>query len=493
MLNIVSIKAHSAEKIKPQRLGNVKQCLTCPKSESNIHRRDYDRAKPVRIFELLKEDEDKQKVKKGSVCKKILPERVGSCAYNKPKNSFSHVRRNLNFNIVPDNIPNDKTNNVHLLDKSELTSSHRTIKQVSEPKIRRSLVEPNSIKNIYLQKHKKVIDKQSKLEVLKENVPTVKKSGIPIHHDKSKHNICSHNYSITKVQRKITSNDISTKKPLQASQFINSQQNNRCHKTCSLNEIHLKYQGTETLKEKDECIERLYNSLQSTKIIAPENGLNAKHASSETISVNVNEIMHLKRELENLVNTTEENLNKLKSTLSCVTRLLVPQESVPPQSGISNGREEHFKLTLDKEVQVNTCCKLLQSAEENSKFHSSGISEMHRIEKENLDIRCRNLSQDNLDESFLNLEDRLGIKQTEAIQKSCSMQNTPVIKKYTQKRSLREYMSLKSTMSFLQTPDGKALYQRSNVDSSVVLSRTSISNKVLTEFQSLYSDSPDST
>ncbi|XP_078034379.1 uncharacterized protein LOC144468636 [Augochlora pura] len=489
MLNMVSIKAHSTEKIKPSTFEN-RQCLTCPKSKTNIHRRDYDIAKPVRIFELLKEDKDEQKVEKSSTYKKILPERVGICTDSKPK---SRVRKNLNFNITSNYPPNNKTNSVHILDKSDLISSHCTTKQVLEPKVGRTLLAPNSIKNIHLQKHKKETDKKSKLDALKENVSPEKKSGIPIYHDKSKQNIFNHNYSITKGRAKITSNNITTKKPLQASQFINSQQNNR-FQTSSANETYLKHQGTEPLEEKDVYIERLHDNLQNTKMMVPENGLNAKDTLSETISINVNEVIHLKRELENLTTATEENLNKLKSTLSRVTRLLIPQESVQ-QSSISNSRGEHVKLSSDKEVQVDICCKLLRSAQKNSNIHSSGISEMHRIEKENLTIRCKNLSGDNSDDSFLNLEDELGIEQSEPIKNLsiCPMQNTPVIKKCMHKRSLREYISLKSTMSFLQTPDGKALYQRNNKDRSDVLSRTLISNKVLTDFQSLYSDSPDST
>ncbi|XP_076283553.1 uncharacterized protein LOC143210524 [Lasioglossum baleicum] len=474
---MMKIKAHSAEKIKPQPV-RIKECLTCPRpTNTKSHERDYIRPQAVKI-RLLMQDEENKKAKKSSTKKKILPERLGLllnkksstkekdnglCTYTKSKSPSSCANRNLDFNTMSVSTVNTKTDNIGLLNKS--TNTEQTSTEVCKPKMRISMLAvPNSIKNKHLQGCVKEARKDLKLDVVKENVPSERKSAVPIYSSKSigrrlGQSIVGHNKNdITESQCKVTSSKCESVQNAITNQTSASSCKIPSAKllekdTCSLDENYFKYLGPETVKE-DECIKRLCNNLQSTEIIVAENGLNTEHTSSEMLCVDRNEFMHLKCELENFISTTEQNLSKLKSTLRKL--LSIPQQSIS-RSDISKERETN--ITLDKENKVESC-ELKEPTEENSKFTDS----------------CSD-----------DLENQVDI---ETVKKLPSLQNTPVTGKYRQKCPLKEYMSLKSSMSFLRTPDGKHIDHRINIDESTIENKSYISNKVLAELQNLYSDSP---
>ena len=98
------------------------------------------------------------------------------------------------------------------------------------------------------------------------------------------------------------------------------------------------------------------------------------------------------------------------------------------------------------------------------------------------------------DDSFSRLENELCIT---IAKKSKSKPGTPVERKKLDprsRRSIREYMALKSTVNFLQTPDVKGLptpmKMGKDTPSRCLAEKRSISRKLLTELDDLYSESP---
>ncbi|XP_031833410.1 uncharacterized protein LOC116427330 [Nomia melanderi] len=508
---MVLVRSHSTENVKRSQPIRIRECLTCPKLVgSDIRKKDCDRVRsqPVRILQLIKQDEEK----KSSVRKQRLPERLGPLSGRKhtstkeqyngqidddTKHSYNPVRRNLNFNNMCVNNRKNENRRTECLTKSTFSNSSQACNELSEPDMRKSLLlKPNTIKNKHLQTCTKKVYRYSKLPVAsKENIATCNKNEISTHSTKSEnksslllnndlYSKCNNNNSaesesnVTSKKCKTAENvnysslnivntnyvescEISNTTPLQVSrstihqetlnkEYQFSMQNNTLHKVSSPEQSNLKCEKSEISKDQDKCIEDLCNNLQSTKVALLESNLNVQHTSSEMIYVDKKEITHLKCELEDLVNTTEENLKKLKSTLTYVTRLL----SVPDET----------------------------------------VSKSDTVKEKDEDLEIPKI---NSDESFVNLENQLNIMPVNhvgSIKNRLSQENTPVILKYRQKRFLREYVTLKSSMTFLETPDGKkftSLCQKNNIDKSI-LSRTDISNKVLKELQNLYSDSPES-
>ncbi|KZC06362.1 hypothetical protein WN55_10272, partial [Dufourea novaeangliae] len=268
-----------------------------------------------------------------------------------------------------------------------------------------------------------------------------------------------------------------------------------------------KYDVIDVPKTQDECIGNLCDDMQNTKMMTLENdNVHIRHTSSEMLCIDKNELICLQCELKNLVSTTEENLIKIKSTLSHVTKLL----SIPDQTGAKSevcegkqGYSESEKVSntmSDRERQIEICCKLIEPPKENLKSDAVHVSQnvAAGIQSTNTSKSKKEDTTDkenhNADESFVQLENELNIAHANPAVQHCSQKLTPIITKYQQKRSLREYMVLKSSMTFLETPDGKkfkSLYQKNDTDASV-LSRTYLSNKVLTDLHNLYSDSPES-
>lgn len=249
--------------------------------------------------------------------------------------------------------------------------------------------------------------------------------------------------------------------------------------------------------------------------MASGTNMNVEYESSEIICINKDKIIHLECELKDLLKKaeknmiklkstleeTEENVNKLKSTLAFVTRLLYTNDK---EITLSNIELKEENIMTNKEIKLKTCCKSIQYAEEQLKTPILHISQITEFSNKNNSIQNDENKENNkdwnirsdieTDRSFLELENQLNIMHAKPIHDYSIQPNTPIITKYKQKRSFREYMALKSSINFLETPDGKkfkSLCQMDDVDKSV-LNVTYISNKLLTDLHTLYSESPDS-
>ncbi|KOC66664.1 hypothetical protein WH47_00873 [Habropoda laboriosa] len=262
-------------------------------------------------------------------------------------------------------------------------------------------------------------------------------------------------------------------------------------------------------REENDCIQNLCNNLQDTQLMAVENDMNTEHGLSEMIYLNKDTIIRLKHDLKDLLEQTEKNVLRIRSTLTCVTRLLSINDKKTTPSNVDI-KEDHSTLKkenhtmVDKEVQVETCRKSIHCAEEKLKMpiteiivtdteiiDKSKLTQDTENDKENIKYENTRIS----DVSFMELENQLNITHAKPAEEYSIQLKTPIIPKYKQKRPLREYMALKSSVSFLETPDGKkfrSLCQINDINKSD-LNATYISNKLLTDLNNLYSDSPESS
>ena len=260
-------------------------------------------------------------------------------------------------------------------------------------------------------------------------------------------------------------------------------QNNSICEKFTPNKNTLKCNIFSKSKETDDCVQNLCNNLQDTVLVTSEN---MEHKSPEMIDISKDKIIRFKHDLKDLLTETEENVIKMRSMLTYIVGLFDKEIT-------SNIQLRKGNITMvDKEVQVETCCK---SAQYSEKKVPQVIVTDNVDNKENDGVQnMKKVSDNTADESFLELENQLNITHAKPMQNNSQLKTPKIKKKGKQKRPLREYMALKSNMNFLETPDGKkfrSLCQIDDVDKSV-LNVTYISNKLLTDLQNLYSESPDS-
>ncbi|XP_076385936.1 uncharacterized protein LOC100875383 isoform X2 [Megachile rotundata] len=476
----------------------------------------------------------------------------GAGTYIQSVNVQKCVRRNLDFNEYPTNsLKNSHENNIQ---SNKFTSNKSSDKKCSDSLRKKSLLlPPNTIKEKHLQKCTDKIKRHSKISGIPTKIVHSDKKGAnqkehkkvkavnnlspnnksfnnnstvlfdgvkpfngqtdstePPKHVKAKYTDTNHvqcfeaspNVSECDISfqctsnKKITNNENQslTQYKLSEERFILNEAN--LEKECSVKEK----------KEEGERIQNICDNLQNTKLVDSEN------ASSEMIYINKNKLMNLEHDLQNLLSTTEENVLKLKSMLMYIKNL---NENITLPD--ADAEKKHIELDkinnimVDKEVQVESCSNLIQYSGEILRtpiLHTPQITVTNILsinrnqsirnvenDRENYEFINRRRTSDG-DGSFLELENQLNIQHTKSTQDPFYLQKTPVITRYEQKqkRSLREYMALKSTMKFLETPDGKKfnpLRQIDNIDNSV-LNATYISNKILKDLHNLYSESPDS-
>lgn len=287
-----------------------------------------------------------------------------------------------------------------------------------------------------------------------------------------------------------------TKSPIPSESATN--QNDNCDKTNSVK-----------LKDQDRFIETLCNNMQDAKLIESDSNRKVMCCSSEAIYVNRDQFIRLESDLKTLLAATEENVSKIKSTLTCVSRLLSTNNEESMGKEYSVLETVRHTVLVDREVEVEPCTSNQQLPEDlkTSVSHipqivltdtvyvdTSKLLQNNENNKENRKAMNIQSISEAIQESFVQVGNQNNIARTKSVQDVYIQQNTPTIKKYRQKRSLREYMALKSSMSFLETPDGKklrSLCSTEKLDKSIV-NKSYISNKVLTDLHNLYSDSPES-
>lgn len=475
----------------------------------------------------------------------------GGGIYNQSVNVQKSVRRNLNFNECSTNTL--KNSHENKIQSNKFTSDKLTDKTCSDSLRKKSLLlPPNTIKEKHLEKCAHKIKRYSKISGIPNKIVHTDKKGInqkeykkiEIVNSLSPNNKSFNNNSTVLfdgvkpsneyIDSTVPSKDINAKyvdinhvqcfetSPIISHSEISFQctsnkkmtdnenrsliQHNSTEEKPILNENTLKNRrSTKEKKEEDEHMQNICSSLQNTKLIDVEDD------SSEMVSINKNKLMTLERDLKNLLNVTEENVFKLKSMLMYIKNL--NEKGTLSDADTQKKHTELEKISnimVDKGVQVETSSNLIQYSGENFKtpiIHTPQITVTNILslnrnqsirdidnDKENYEfINKKRISDE--DESFLELENQLNIKHTKSIQDPFCLQKTPVITRHKQKqkRSFREYMALKSSMKFLETPDGKKfkpMYQIDNIDNSV-LNATYISNKILTDLHNLYSESPD--
>ncbi|XP_020718871.2 uncharacterized protein LOC105665735 isoform X1 [Bombus terrestris] len=528
-------------KVKRPQSKRMTEYSTCSKLLSNsVHKKDYERPQPIKIAQLLRLPENVKGIPQDSVRKRTQPERLGALSNKKNiranveqsgiqiESCKKHVRRFLNFNGTPINATKNNNENKTQPDKSE--QFHH---KISKPIKKRSLLlPPNAIKDKYLEKCNVNITRQSTIyEISREidEINTDSKNENKITSESLAVNINSavpsKNRQIYNEQKIVQCSNNSKPNPidinrvqlletlhvaLKSSQQIitNNEnqvftQNNSIHEKFIPNKSALKCDISSKPKETDNCIQNLYNDIEDIKLVASGNCTNVE--SPEVICINKDKIIRLEHDLKDLLKETEERIPKLRSLLTHVTELLVKDRD------ITSDTENRSNKMMDKGVQVETCCKSVQYSEEQLKTPITHIPQITVINKKDSNeskstgndenkendrgFNIRRMSDTAVaDGSFLELENQLNIMHAKPIQNYLSKPKTPKsLKKCKLNRSLREYMALKSNINFLETPDSKkfkSLCQVDSIDKSVNV--TYISNKLLTDLQNLYSESPDS-
>lgn len=455
------------------------------------------------------------------------------------QSSKKSARRILNFSAIS---TNTKDNNENKNQLNKIVINEQFHKKNSKPLRKSSLIPPNTIKDKFIQNYSEKINKNSKkIKTLKKtnevNVDLTVKNKIIT--DFSNININFINNEQINEEKNIQFSDyskvndinvqqhealfVTPKSPIffnyESSQQVITNNNESKRNSISPNKNISKYDiSIKSPLKKDDCTQNLCNYIQDTKLLASGTNMNVEHESSEIIYINKDKIIHLECELKDLLKKTEknmiklkstleeteENVNKLKSTLAFVTRLLCTNDK---EITLSNIELKEENTATNKEIKLKTCCKSIQYAEEQLKTPILHISQITEFSNKNNSIQNDenkenkennkewNIRSDiETDRSFLELENQLNIMHAKPIHDYSIQPNTPIITKYKQKRSFREYMALKSSINFLETPDGKkfkSLCQMDDVDKSV-LNVTYISNKLLTDLHTLYSESPDS-
>ncbi|XP_043792880.1 origin recognition complex subunit 1-like [Apis laboriosa] len=543
------VKSNSTGKSKDkQQLIRMTEYSTCSKLLTN--KTDYKRPQPIKIAQLLGQSENLKTIQKDSVRKRAQPERLGTLSNKKYsginkeqsetstciQSSKKSARRILNFSAIS---TNTKDNNENKNQLNKIVINEQFHKKISKPVRKSSLIPPNTIKDKFIQNYSEKINKNSKkIKTLKKTNEVSDDLAVKnkIISDSSNININFINNGQVNEEKNIQFSDysrskvndinaqqhetllVTPKSPIfsnyESSQQIITNNNESKKNSMSPNKNVSKYNISIKSPLKKDCIQNLCNYIQDTKLLASETNMNVEYESSEIICINKNKIIHLECELKDLLKKTEknmiklkstleeteENVNKLKSTLAFVTRLLCTNDK---EITLSNIELKEKNTVTNKEIELKTCCKSIQYAEEQLRtpiLHISQITEFSNKNnsiqndenKENKDWNIR--SDIETDRSFLELENQLNIMHAKPIHDYSIQSNTPIITKYKQKRSFREYMALKSSINFLETPDGKkfkSLCQMDDVDKSV-LNVTYISNKLLTDLHTLYSESPDS-
>ncbi|XP_029036361.2 uncharacterized protein LOC114872844 isoform X2 [Osmia bicornis bicornis] len=529
------------------------ECSTCPK---NTPKTDYERPQPIKIGKLLRQAENLRNVQKDSVRKKIQPERLGPSSTVKSTkkdskqngtcdgtvNVMKCVRRNLNFNEFP--VKSSQNNHENKTQPNKLTLDESISKKCSDSIIKKKslLLPSNTIKEKHSQKCTDKVNRYSKIPVIPNKIPLINKENIVRKEQKKTETV--NILQLNKESHKINNSTMrfGSIKPLSENKIVKSSghlnsistdtshlqcletshivpklkislcptnqeitmnnenqllvQNNPSQERCTSNETDLTTEQF-TKSEEGECTQGLYSILQDTKLVDSENNM---------ICINRDKIMSLECDLKNLLSVTEENVLKLKSMLMCITKLLSGNDEKITLSN-ADVKKNHTELEKPpKEVQVDTYNLIEQQLEENVRTpiaHTSRINVTNvlslntnqNVESDKKNYELINVKRmSNGDGSFLELEKQLNIIHTKPTKDSISLQETPIVIRYKQKRSFREYMALKSTMKFLETPDGKKLKplcQIDNIDNSI-LNATYISNKLLTDLSNLYSESPES-
>ncbi|XP_076166120.1 uncharacterized protein LOC143146038 [Ptiloglossa arizonensis] len=543
------VKSSSTGKSKTKQTQSIRmtQYSTCPRlMQNNVQKKDCERSQPIRVAQLLMEEETLKKVQKDSVRKRAQPEKLGPLSntknsrvnnqsgeinmYNQFVCSEKHVRRNLNFNQIQSAVLENNENRNKL---NKFTNDEPISKEVLAKMNRKSLLlPPNTIKHKHLQKFIKEGSKHSKVsKVSTGNILTDKRSDIYFTVQEENQNLEVNKSLLLNTELPVKNNNsvqlvsLKTSNGCEISNIFDHSNLNVINKDqlytqdnliCDIwtpNKINSKNEVSIKPQDQDECIKNLCNNLPDTNQMVSKIDNNVSHTSSEIICVDRNKLIDLEHELISLLSTTEKNISKIKSTLTCVKKLLsvnneeVIKSNIYIEQDYSELGKAH-NVMLDKEVQVKICCKsvdksdknleatvlhVLQSNVNDVKQITRGSSNQNNdINKENHETMTEKRMSNCSDESFLNLENQFNITNGKFTQEQCIQQKTPMITKYKQQRSHREYTTLKSSMNFLETPDGKrfrSLCQQSNIDTSI-LSRAYISNKVLADIQNLYSDSP---
>ncbi|XP_043520859.1 uncharacterized protein LOC122534365 isoform X2 [Frieseomelitta varia] len=522
------VKSNSTGKSKDKRLQltRMTECSTCPKLLPNsTSKKDYGRPQPIKIAQLLKQSESIKNIPQDSdeyisVRKRAQPERLGALSNKKniklndkqstemtPSNRCA--RRFLNFSKISTKITKNDNENENQSNKFEQLHN-----EVFKPNKKRSLlIPPNTIREKHLQEctqknigqsmiHmtlKKVdeinIDSKDENKITDESLNVNINSAVSIE-SKQKCNDQKIVPSPDHLKSKFTGHSaqhfetlhvtpkISSFSMCKSSQQINNEdqvfmQNNSIREKFT----PLKCNIVSKSKETDDCVQNLCNNLQDTVLITSEN---MEHKSPEMINISKDKIIRFKHDLKDLLTETEENVIKMRSMLTHIVGLF--DKEITSNIQLRKGNN----TMVDKEVQVETCCK---SAQYSEKKVPQVIVTDNVDNKENDGVQSIKKVFDNTaDESFLELENQLNITHAKPMQNDSQLKTPKMKKKGKQKRPLREYMALKSNMNFLETPDGKkfrSLCQIDDVDKSV-LNVTYISNKLLTDLQNLYSESPDS-
>lgn len=496
-------------KVKRMQLARMTEYSTCSKVLlDNKYKEDYERPQPVRIVQLLK-SESKKSASKDGVQKRMLPERLGTCSTKKTEGKTHQyvqpgksARRILNFNgpsIARDQYEHkDRANRFGTVEYNRKDTAD-TAKQVKRMSFIRP---PNAIKKEYLQRCVNEVNSYSKLAKVSKETNDISDKSRTKKDTKAVNESTVVNINVAKLQygsrisdkSQIVNNTDDTRQskipdavPVTLiPQCVDLPQITRNSKDDLIAENSERNELDTESKEIDSPLQNLCKDLQNTKLAISENDTKCEHGTTNAICIEREKLISLQHDLQNCLRQAEENTIKLRAGLMCIASLISTFNDKP--TGIPDIQlQGEPKIMVHKEIQVEICPEetavslvRLENAIENKENRENFNTTMQL-----LDVTTNS--------SFLELENKLNIIHTEPTQDHKSHTKTPVTKRYKQK-SFKEYMALKSSISFLETPDGKrfrSLRQIDNVDKSD-LNSTTISKKLLENIINLNSESPGS-
>ncbi|XP_017890062.1 uncharacterized protein LOC108630964 [Ceratina calcarata] len=484
----------------------------------NMYKNGHQGTRPVKVLQLLKELESKKKsARKDSAHKRPMqPEKLLVSTSKKKEGGEENetrqfvkpgncVRRVLNFNQPSGNATKNKCESTNKASRFEMDEciGKNSVKKVG----RMSFIPlPNSTREKQLQKFNNKVNECSKItEMSKETDNTYDESANtretnPVN-ESSDINVDRAGKTVNESVIINGTGDAQRSKMLNVRPEVLISQPEDLPRTTRNSKVELITETSERSevhtepKVKLDSVQNLCKNFQSKNLVTGENDTRTEDELSNVFRVERDNLISFQRYLENRLRLTEEHAIQLRASITCVASLITTLND--ETNGLPDTKlQRECNTMVDKEVQTEIC------PEERSETCTKSILPPAELEclpeddegnKENEVLNTMRLSGVTTNSSFLELENELNIIHTEPSPDYENRSKTPIIKRYKQK-SFREYMALKSSMSFLETPDGKrfrCLCQK-NGTAEPDLNRKSISKKLLEDIRSLNNESADS-
>ncbi|XP_046826048.1 uncharacterized protein MAL13P1.304-like isoform X2 [Vespa crabro] len=413
------------------------------------------------------------------------------------------VRRNLNFNFVSPKQQKEKNTNTVLLKVQEenksicLNSSNRNTKTY--------LLPPNFIKSMYLKQQSSKV-KLSPSVSIKNNMITnlhMLEASENLHIKDPNVQICSfiqrtHDNSRTEVNLKLQKllqyncenkintlhNSIDNEVPLSCDESVFIRKNitsidNKIKKEehCNINRNNSSInKSIDNLK--DSCKE-LKNIILTEVSEMSVNDNTVGFSEKDHLYVNRSAIVSLKSSLEDLLNIFQDNALKTDLLLKRINKILyVNTDSMERQGQTVDSNDKIMRETLQtyheekgEENNIDIVSSKLKKNNNNVKIEAP--IELNGEEKEN-DI-------------YKNLEFQFDHNKSLQLSPQVLQITIPNYDKFGES-ALQDYINLKSSLNFLETPSNKKFKSYKQKNRNIPKDKSYLSTKILTEIQNLYDE-----